>query len=122
MEDVYPFVPFVGFPYAVREELKRSGDMTTMEAAKAGLGLGFSGGIGFIISYEVLGDRILTPMQVKLMREVWTKGPAVAAVATAAVAVTAASVAYEKKVSAPIRQGRQGVYFGPYASGFGSVV
>lgn len=42
-------------------------------------------------------------------------------VAVAYVAGTA-SVAYEQAVNKPIRKGTSGIWFGPFASGFGSVV
>lgn len=48
--------------------------------------------------------------------------PVVAAGATALLVSAAVSGAYEIKVNQPIRKGTSGTFFGPYASGFGSVV
>ena len=48
--------------------------------------------------------------------------PVVAAVVGAGVGVVATSVVYEQSVNKSIRKGRQGFWFGPFVSGFGSVV
>jgi hypothetical protein len=120
-EDLLPFVPFVGFPYAAREAMKD--DRTMKDSIQSGLEIGVSSGIGSIVMMELFGpERILGPGQVKLMRAFATAGPSVAAAALAVGAVVGASVIYEQKVSQPIRKGQSGIYFGPYASGFGSVV
>lgn len=122
LEEVLPFVPFVGTPFAVRAELEKQQNHTAIEAMGAGTAIGVTSFAGFVVADMILGDRIFTPTQVKIMQQVWTKGPAVATAAVVSGAVTATSAIYEKKVSASIRQGRAGVYYGPFASGFGSVV
>lgn len=120
-EDVLPFVPFVGFPYSAREAMKD--DRTMRDSIEAGVEIGVSSSIGTIVMMELLGpERILGPAQVNVMRAFATAGPSLAAAALAVGAVAGASVIYEQKVSQPIRKGQSGIYFGPYASGFGSVV
>jgi hypothetical protein len=119
--DVLPYVPFVGFPYAAREAIKD--DRTMSDSVKSGIEIGVSSSVGSIIMMELFGpERVLGPGQVKTMRALATAGPPVAAAALAVAAVAGASVVYEQKVSEPIRQGQAGIYFGPYASGFGSVI
>ena len=48
--------------------------------------------------------------------------PVVAATAGAGLASIATSIAYERTVNEQIREGQPNIWFGPYASGFGSVV
>ena len=43
-------------------------------------------------------------------------------IATATYALVTASVGYETAVNEPIRSGRRNIWFGPFSSGFGSVV
>lgn len=122
LEEVIPYVPFVGTPYAVHQQLQQQDEMTAAEILGGGIALGGSSFVGFVVAYELLGERIFSPMQVNVMQQVWTKGPAVAAATAVVGAITATSAIYEKTVSASIRKGRPGIYYGPFASGFGSVV
>ncbi|MGA0380926.1 MAG: hypothetical protein ACO3NJ_09095, partial [Candidatus Poseidoniaceae archaeon] len=109
LEEVLPYVPFVGTPFAVRAELQKQENHTAIEAMGAGAAIGVTSFTGFVVADMMLGDRIFTPTQVKVMQQVWTKGPVLAAATAVVGAVTGASAIYEKKVSAPIRQGRAGV-------------
>lgn len=66
-----------------------------------------------------------TDMRKKMMQKMLITGVRTSIVTAPVVASVAGSIAYEKAVNEPLRRaspGSSGTWFGPFASGFGSVV
>lgn len=61
----------------------------------------------------------VTPLKMQAVKHVASKAALPVAVAAG---VVGTSIVYEQQVNEPIRKGSSGTWYGPFASGFGSVV
>ena len=119
------FVPFYG-PYVEYQRVLSSGD----EPFEKRVGYAVTAG-GITGAHFIIGQRHLAHlaaighgsafdyMLAKKHQRFFTR---TLPIATVTYAVVTTSVGYELGVNEPIRSGKRNIWFGPFSSGFGSVV
>lgn len=119
------FIPVYG-PYKEWERLVMSYDEPFEQRVGYAVVAGGASGAHFIFGLRHLahiqamgGGSALNYLHA---RGLMTRATTVMPAAVAAYGVVTASVAYEETVNKSIRKGTSGTWFGPFASGFGSVV
>lgn len=124
----FGLLPIVGLPYSVGHAMKHhtyrteTGKSMMTEEGQEELSFAMLWNVAnFIIATEYFGYEGSLVLA-RTMTVTPTIVRAAAITAPVAVGAAAVSIAYEQTVNKQIRQGRSGTWFGPFGSGFGSVV